>query len=196
MYHLYETRALVLEARPIGEANCFYTILTEEFGLVRASAQGVRLQKSKLAPHLQELSLSDVTLVRGKDVWRITNASRIEDYYAKLRFSSAAVQTYARIVNLLRRLVHGEERHEELFRLLVQGAEAFSDKTLSDEYVLEVEAVLVLKFLALLGYVRDGRDLKEIIESPYLSLELLHKFRPVKKKVFLEINRSLRASGL
>src|ERR1035437_4083782 len=78
MHHIYTTKAIIIKSVPIGEANKYYFLLTEDLGFIRASAQGVRLDKSKLKGHLQEFCLVKISLVKGKEVWRITGVETIE----------------------------------------------------------------------------------------------------------------------
>jgi len=73
MYRTYTTEAVVLGSRDAGEANKYYFLLTRELGLIHAFAQGVRELKSKLRYSLAELSYVKVSLVRGKEKWRLTS---------------------------------------------------------------------------------------------------------------------------
>ena len=45
MHHIYETNAFVLKNIPHGEADAMLTLFTEELGLIRALAQGIRYEK-------------------------------------------------------------------------------------------------------------------------------------------------------
>lgn len=47
MHHIYTTKAIVIKSLPSGEANKIYFLLTHDLGFIKASAQGVRLGKSK-----------------------------------------------------------------------------------------------------------------------------------------------------
>jgi hypothetical protein len=84
MYHKHTTRAFVLSVSPSGEKNHFITLFTREFGMIRAKAQSVRVSDSKLRYALQEYSYIEVSLVKGKDIWRITNALPIYNIYFEL----------------------------------------------------------------------------------------------------------------
>jgi hypothetical protein len=84
MYHKHTTFAFVLNVSPSGEKNHFITLFTRGFGMVRAKAQSVRVADSKLRYALQEFSYIEVSLVKGKEIWRITNALPIYNVYFEL----------------------------------------------------------------------------------------------------------------
>ncbi|MCE9517782.1 recombination protein O N-terminal domain-containing protein, partial [Candidatus Nomurabacteria bacterium] len=75
MHHIYHTKSFVIGSYNRGEANKILVLYTREMGLVRAVAQGIRLNKSKLRFGLQDFSYASVDLVRGRDIWRVTSGS-------------------------------------------------------------------------------------------------------------------------
>ena len=111
-YAVYTTRGFILGSSPTGEASKLYVLYTEDFGLIRAKAQGVRLVQSKLRYNLEDYSFCTISLVRGKEFWRITGA--VSDTSPK-----ETVILRARVLNLVRRLVQGEEKNEKLFEALL-----------------------------------------------------------------------------
>lgn len=115
MYHLYHTPALVLASAPQGEGSKTFTLFTRELGLIHATATSVREERSKLRYGLQDFSYSEVTLVRGKEFWRVTSAVLIENVYTAFRATPEAALMFARAFRLLRRLVAGEEKNKRLF---------------------------------------------------------------------------------
>jgi len=74
MYSVYTTAGFVLGSAERGEANKIYSIYTKDFGLVRASAQAVRLEKSKLRYNLDDFTHGHFSLVRGKELWKLTGS--------------------------------------------------------------------------------------------------------------------------
>ena len=77
MHHIYTTEAIIIKSISMGEANRIYFLLTRDLGFIKATAQGVRLAKSKLKGHLLTFSLVKISVVKGKDLWRITSAESI-----------------------------------------------------------------------------------------------------------------------
>lgn len=102
--------------------------------MIRASAIAVRKMQSKLRPHLTDFSLVSVSLVRGRETWRITAARRF----------LAAPPHLIRPLLLVRRLVHGEMAQPKLFSIL---REAFMGNM--------PETSAVLRILHELGYVDE-----------------------------------------
>ncbi len=151
-YHIYTTKGIILSARPKGEADRLYSILTRDFGLIRAHAIGIRKSTSKLRGALEPVSLSTVSLVRGKEFWRLTSAEVIK------RFKKT------KPLALLEQLVAGEAAHPELFDAV--------EKHLNSD-----ETVLVSQILFHLGYLKKSDlDLpkKELIKAINQGLESSH----------------------
>lgn len=153
-HHLYHTQGLILGAKNYGEANILYQILSPDLGLVGALAQGARYQKSKLRPHLRELDLVRVTLVRGRELWRLTAAESTGLLIPPLaQVEKRAV--WARVAKLLLRLVRGEERQAGIYHDLVAGLQALA--CAPAEQVADYEQLIVLRLLAQLGYVAENQ---------------------------------------
>ena len=194
-HHIYNTEGYVLESSPTGEANKMFSIFTRELGMVRAAAQGVRLQKSKLRFSLQDFTHVQLSLVRGKDIWRITNAKGEENLYLEHSHNKAAIKVIAHIFLLVRRLVRGEEKNEELFDILFQAFRFLKSTELTPDQNSAFECILVLQILHNLGYGGSSAELSLFITTP-MSIELLEKMGSVKKIAYQEINRSLKETQL
>ena len=77
MHPIHTTPGLIIHSRPYGEAGKLLSIFTRDFGLVLANAQGIRLEKSKLRPFIQDYSFGIFSLVKGKELWRLTSAQSV-----------------------------------------------------------------------------------------------------------------------
>src|SRR5947207_241148 len=108
-HHIYQTDGFILASFDRGEANRYFHIFTRDLGMIQATAQGVRLIESKLRYSLQDYSLSHLSLVRGKDVWRITSASKLFNLHEE--FGREQFTVFARVFSLLRRLIAGEAKN-------------------------------------------------------------------------------------
>src|SRR3989344_6273773 len=80
------TRAFVLGRAERREADWLVILYTEEFGLVRAVAPGIRKSGAKLRGHLEPLTKTEVMIVQGRNGYRLAGAGLI-DSYPKLRAS-------------------------------------------------------------------------------------------------------------
>ncbi len=140
-YTVYTTEGFILSTSPHGEANRLYCIFTREFGVIYATAQGVRLAKSKLRGHLTEFSLASISLVKGKEFWRLTSAQALQTSRHPL---------YVQILSILKRLLQGEGEHVTLFDFLKE--KLFNDID---------ETEIMTKILIELGYI----DEKEVVNA-------------------------------
>lgn len=193
-HKIYHTEGFVIAGSNYGEANRYLSIFTRDFGLVRASAQSLRKATSKLRFSLQDFSYSKVDLVRGAEIWRITNAKHISGY-EKFNKSPNAIKMLANIFRLLRRLCHGEEENPELFEYLKEIYTFLETEQLNAEDIQNFEAVSVLKILHCLGYIGDSKDLS-IFVSNSLSHSMLGQAKLARRTLIEEINKSLRESQL
>jgi DNA repair protein RecO (recombination protein O) len=78
------TDAIVLRARPLGEADRVYTLLTRERGKVDAVAKGIRRPRSAMSGRLEPLAEIRVALHRGRSLDVITEARTITSYWDAL----------------------------------------------------------------------------------------------------------------
>lgn len=195
-HHVYTTDAFILDSNPSGEANKSYLIFTKELGMIRGTAQGVRLLKSKLRFSLQDFSRASVSTVRGKDIWRVTNAKLTSNLYETHKERKEIVTVIAHVFSLMKRLMPGEEKHEKLFDVLARALDFLeTEKNLVFDDVTSFECILVLNILFELGYLAPGGDLSLYIE-PVWSRELLMQMVPQRKHAYQEINKSLKETQL
>lgn len=182
MYEIYTTPSIVLSAVPHGDNDVILTLLTKEFGLLRAVANGLRKEVSKLRFSLQPFSVSDVSLVKGKSIWRVTNAKHEysligdkDDILDKIRIT-------------ITRLVYGEESGD-LYNILIDGINSNANDNES------IERIIILRILHFLGYVED-KNLEEFFKDTDISEELIKKSQEKKKDIIKVINKGFKISGM
>ena len=161
-YHIYTTKGIVLRNSGVGEADRIYTIFTRELGKVYARAIGVRKSDSKLRGNLESYSLSSVSFVKGKDFWRITSSQLVKNI--------PPIPTITKPLNLLDRLIQGEEAHPELFDEIEQSLALGG---VSEDFEIELAA----KILFHLGYLQKSDlelDKKSLIQAINKGLEASH----------------------
>lgn len=193
MHTLYHTDAYVLKSFPNGDSGKAFYLLTKEFGLVIATAQGIRLDKSKLKYSLQDFSKSHVTLVKGKGGWRITTAQPNFNTYLD-RPNEENFEIIARAFSLLSRLLQGEESNIELYEIIDNGVNYLLKNTSVDPK--DVECVLVLRILNNLGYIGDNKDLTFFTIDNDWSNEYISEIKNERQNALNEINRAIRESQL
>jgi len=193
MHHIHHTEALILGSRNFGEAGRYYSIFTRDLGMIYASAQGVRKISSKLRFVLQDFSYVKVDLVRGKDFWRITSASKTNEL-ENISKKRETLEVFANISQLLKRLLAGEESNITLFNDLLNGLFVLEKSETKDE-IRNIEAIIVLRMLSNLGYVGGSESLKTFIKSPFED-NLIFEVGKSRRQILSEINKALRESHL
>lgn len=117
MSRTYKATGINLKSMPLGEADKLVTILTQEFGLIRAVAPGARKQNSKLGGRSGLFVVNELMLAKGRSLDKITQAETLESYpgLSKDLSKLAASQYLAEIV-----LSHAlsEQPQAELYELL------------------------------------------------------------------------------
>ncbi|MEN9912727.1 MAG: hypothetical protein RLY66_135 [Candidatus Parcubacteria bacterium] len=191
MYAIHTTPGFIIESRPKGEAGKLLYIFTRELGLIMASAQGIRLEKSKLRYHAQEFSLGEFSFVRGKEFWRMTNAQKAENSISEI---------IPRIALILRRLLHGEEAHQELFDHVQESfsfiEESKGSTVLTEEHLKTLESLIVFRIVHLLGYVGNDKEVEQDMVTGPLSIKLLDSAMGQRTALNKHINKALRESQL
>lgn len=188
---IYTTEGFILKSINFGEANKYFFIFTKEFGLIKGTAQGVRHLKSKLRYGLEDFSLAKVSVVRGREVWRLTSAEKELNLV-----ETQKVLILSRLFSLLLRLLHGEEKNDLLFESLKEGLLFLNNNQFTEEDFSDFECLMALRILSSLGYVGQLGDFDQFLASPYFTAELLSKMRLLKAKAILEINKSLKETHL
>lgn len=193
---LYSTECIVLESINSGEANRYISLFTKEMGLVRAVARSVREEKSKLRYSLQNFSIIIATLVRGKEVWRITGARERYNIHNELKNDSEKLFIVMRILNLLQRLIHGEEKNNYLFDALSNCIEFARENKIDKKTLKNVEHLIVLRILYSLGYVAKKDNFDEMLLLTEINEELLKETESKRKDIIFAINKALKEAHL
>lgn len=187
MHHVYTTPAFVVSSAPYGEAGKSLLLFSRDFGMIWATAQGIRLHQSKLRHHVQDYSFSYVSVVRGREMWRLTGAVEFKQY-------TKPSKLYVRILGILKRLLPGEEKNEKLFDVIEKFHEFLEKGEGGDKEFIEI--LTMLRILDCLGYVREKTPFESVLlttdfDSSALDLIKQHKTYAVK-----EINNALKESQL
>ncbi len=191
-HHIYTTPGFIVHSAPHAEAGKYFLIFTRDLGMIGATAQGVRLSQSKLRFHAQDFSCSLFSIVKGKEVWRMTGAKEIE---GKDDIKNADdLKLYARILSLLRRLVSGEEKNEKLFDIIYGFHEFLTKNPLQKEEREMLEYLVVLRMLNELGYVKN--TFGELVTGQEIDEDILEKVKENKDQIVKEINSGLKESQL
>lgn len=184
MHHIYTTKAFVIHSSPYGEAGRFLLLFTKDFGMIGATAQGIRLVQSKLRYHIQDYSFTNISVVRGKEVWRLTGAHEIGGV---TRPSILNIK----IFKLLKRLLHGEEKNEKLFNII----ESLYENEIKKENYEIIECLIILRVLNSLGYI-STREFIKFLDGNTINEEMIEGVKKEKIQIVKVINKALNESQL
>lgn len=188
VYHIHTSPGFVISSKPYREADRVYQIFTKEFGLISAIAQGIRLEKSKLRYSISDLSITNLSLVHGKEFWRIVGADNVDS----IKNSDKVIIILAKLANLIKRLVHGEEKNEKIFDLLSR----LTIIDIKDRDIAEnIESLSVLRVLHELGYIAMTREIQTCIED---DIALIGEALDQDKRKFINqlVNNALKQTQL
>lgn len=148
----YITECFVIESFDQGEHDRVYKLFTREFGLIMAHAKSIRKLESKLRAHVMPRGRSLVTLVEGRDIWRLVGA---EEKECDSVFIHEAAQ-------LIKRFIRGEGSHKALYDRvlsLLEKAPSYDEQ--------KARLLFYYIFLVDLGYadakVIGAQDIREYI---------------------------------
>jgi recombinational DNA repair protein (RecF pathway) len=191
MYQKYSTEALVLSSREIGENDRAFALFTKDFGLVWARASSVRTERSKMRYALQNCAHVQVSLVRGRRGWRLAGAHSLRQAGENARGASA----FARVSELLLRLVHGEEYHAYLFAALAEAHAALMDAREAGERGI-IEIVCVARVLHALGYLSSEALGTALFTHTAYAGEHLSEAELLREPLISSINRAIAEAHL
>ncbi|MBW4578635.1 MAG: DNA repair protein RecO [Tildeniella nuda ZEHNDER 1965/U140] len=80
MSRTYKATGINLKSMPMGESDRLLTILTREFGLVRAIAMGSRKHNSRLGGRSELFVVNELMIAKGRSLDKITQAETLESY--------------------------------------------------------------------------------------------------------------------
>lgn len=137
--------------------------------MLYADARSAREEKSKQRYGLQEFSRIRVSLVKGKNGWRVGSVEPIANYYTDA-VDRAARGSVVNIFRFLRRFFKAEEPAQELYHYthiaLTVASEENPNRTM-------FEALVKLRILQMLGYVDAKKMPPAVLVEPKDMLQAL-----------------------
>src|SRR5213082_1067521 len=118
----YVTDAIVLSRFELGEADRVLTMLTPEYGKVRAIAKGVRRQTSRLGGSLEPFAELRVALSHGRTFEHVTQVS-VSHAWLRLRDSLESAATAWYLAELADRSLEEHRGAEPVYSILKRAYE-------------------------------------------------------------------------
>ncbi|QSH39099.1 recombination protein O N-terminal domain-containing protein [Candidatus Kaiserbacteria bacterium] len=188
-HDVHTTSAFVLSSANVQDADKLFWLLTEDLGLVFASARSVREETSKLRYSLGDLSYTRTSLVRGRGLWRLTGAENNH----KEKLPPSAIEIFGRIATLVRRVMPTDEENKEVFTIVKK---AYDTLLIDETNGKMVEILAVARVLYQLGYLSRTSEYKGIIDTDDFSDETITKASIIENKMVDDINSGLSESQL
>lgn len=175
------TSAIVTAAYDSGEHDVMLKIYARDFGMIYALSKGLK-RSAKLRSHLMLGRVADITLVKGKEVYRVVGAREsMSDKSPNIKF----------FINIINRLVHGEIKNIRLYNRILKYAQ------IENVDVLTLKLAVSAELLIVLGYI-DTNKIGIKIED-YIKMEVgdfLLTVQLKKKEVALLVKSGLEDSML
>jgi DNA repair protein RecO (recombination protein O) len=143
----YQTEAIIIKKTKLGEADTILTLYTPNLGKTQGFAKSLRKTKSKMAGHLELLTHSQISLVRGRNIDTITGTQTIDSFLplkSDLELTSCAL--YA--TELVNQFAAEDVEDEPVFQLLLATLKRLSQRENSELVLRYFE----LQLLGLVGY--------------------------------------------
>ncbi|MDI6871829.1 MAG: DNA repair protein RecO [Bacillota bacterium] len=147
---LYSAEALVLRARPLGEADVVVTLLTREEGKVEAVARGARRGRSRLLAATQPFTESRVMIWRGRNMDSLSQAEVVHSFRGlQQELTRLACASYT--AELLDHFLGEREPHPALYELWRETLHYLS-RAEGRTPLLKGVHVFELRLMRILGY--------------------------------------------
>ncbi len=193
MNHIYQTRGYVLAHFPSGEYNKQLVILTEQFGVIRVTAQAVRKIESKLRTSIQDYSYAEFFLVHGKGGWRLINTTQTGNLYTEITKESFPM--FARIFSLITRLIPEEDNVSRVFSVIDEAVKFVKEHEISSAECEHLEILVDTKILFDLGYIEHHSEIMKSI-SGEITRDALAHIGSNKREALKIVNQAIRESHL
>ena len=147
----YQTRGIILKGIPFQEADRLVTLLSPDYGLIRAIVPGARKQKSRLRGRCELFVINELLIAKGRSLDKITQADTLESYpgLSKDLGKLAAAQYLAELVL---HLALDDQPQIELYELLNEHLRRLEKMSIAESlYGYLAQAVFHLLAIAGIG---------------------------------------------
>jgi len=139
-----KTRGIVLKRMNYGEADRILTILTSDYGKIKAIAKGSRKILSKLGGSLEPFCLVDFIFHEGRSFYIVTSASVIK-HFEKIHTDIDKTSKAFYIGELLDKFLEEKQNHPEVFELFASYLEGLENA--DDPILIPVFSAKILENL-------------------------------------------------
>ena len=117
MEETFNIKALILNRKPFFEDGSKVTVYSEDLGKLELVARGTKKIKSKLAGHLEPISLVDIMVVRGRQ-YNYIGAVISKNCYANIKNDFDKIKAAGEAIKVFNLIVKLGESDQDIFSLL------------------------------------------------------------------------------
>lgn len=147
----FTTQGLVIKELNVGENDRLVTLLTKEYGILKAYAKGAKSIKSKRGAACSLLTYSSFTVSRKGDIYRITEAVPISSFFT-LGLDVEILSLCQYFCELSSVFVEALNPNEEFLRLILNSLHFL---TKEKKYPPLIKAITEFRIAVISGYRPD-----------------------------------------
>mgnify|MGYP001579680101 CR=1 FL=1 len=151
MEETYNLKALILNRRSFSEDDGRVAVYSLERGKLELVVRGLKKIKSKLAGHLEPITLSNIMAVRGRQ-YDYAGAAASEQCYVNIKNDLEKIAAAGQALRIFNKIVKTNQADEEIFALLkdfLDGLDRVANGKLSFELL---SWLFIFKLLVKLGH--------------------------------------------
>ena len=145
------TKGLIIREQTIGESDRLVTLLSDEFGLIKAFVRRAKSIKSQNLSATSLFAYGEFTIYRGRDAYVIDSASPIEVFF-ELRSDIERLALAQYFAQLTYFLGSEEQPSHEMLRLILNALHLLCKGKKNTKLI---KAAVELRMLCLGGYMPD-----------------------------------------
>jgi DNA repair protein RecO (recombination protein O) len=151
MFTHYRTLGLVFKKEDRGETDQLFTVYTKDFGKLEILGKAIRKISSKLRSGADIFYLSEIEFIQGKVYKTLTDAILIGSF-KNIKRDLGKLRVGYQIAEVLDNLVRGEEKDEEIWKLILDTFKKLDNPLLFATNYFLIRYFFIWNLFSVLGY--------------------------------------------
>jgi len=150
MEETFNIKGIILNNKPFSEDGSKVTVYSENLGKLELVARGTKKIKSKLAGHLEPISLVEIMVVRGRQ-YNYIGAAVSKNCYGNIKSNFDKIKAAGQAIKVFNSIVKIGEGDQDIFYLLKNYFDFLAGADAKPDYDLFVQ-LFIFKLLIKLGH--------------------------------------------
>jgi len=150
MEETFNIKALILNRKPFSEDGSKVTVYSENLGKLELMARGAKKIKSKLAGHLEPISLAEIMAVRGRQ-YNYIGAAVSKNCYVNIKNNFNKIKAAGQAIKVFNLIIKPGQSDQDIFSLLKNYFDFLDGASVKPDYDLFVQ-LFIFKLLIKLGH--------------------------------------------